>query len=94
MYQDRKGDEEYPAENVLKDECNSDGLDEWRVMSNDSEFIIVLGCHQDIKAFYIKNGESEYQTENFTVSIATHSKGPWKDVLQGSLNLTTTKVMK
>ena len=88
-----KDDEKYPADNVLKDQCNSDGLDEWRGTGNDSEFIIILGCHQDIKAFYIKNGESAYQTENFSISVATHSKGPWKDVLQGSLNLTTTLVI-
>ena len=86
-------DPDYPASNALADQCTASGSTEWRGVGNRSELVIVLGCKQDIKAFYIKNGEADHQTENFTISVGTHPKGPWKVVLEGSLNLTTSLVM-
>ena len=76
-------DQSYPPSNVLDDQC-----EEWRDTRGNPEFVVVLGCRQDIKSFYIKNGNSNYRTENFTVYVASHSKGPWKNVLEGSLDST------
>ena len=83
----------YPASNVLVDQCKSDGLDEWRGVGNSSRLVLVLGCKQDIKAFFIKNGKLDHQIQNFTISVGTHSKGPWKVALQGSFNITSPLVV-
>ena len=77
---------------MLVDECSIDGLAGWRGSGNSSEFVIVLGCLQDIQAVWMKNGMKNYQTQNFTVSVSTHPKGPWKQVLNDSLPLYASKV--
>ena len=82
----------FPASNVLTDQCDAAGTNEWRQDGNDTDLVVVLGCQQDVKSFFIKNGNQDYQTENFTIYVATHSQGPWKMVLAGSLNSTTVKV--
>ena len=79
----------------MSDECLLDGSKEWRGRQNNSQLLIELGCRQDIKAVWIKNGLKDYKTQNFTISIATHPRGPWKQVLNESLPTTTsTEVTK
>ena len=82
----------FPGSNVLTDRCDAGGTNEWRQNGNQTDLVVVLGCQQDVKSFLIKNGNQEYQTENFTIYVATHSQGPWKLVLEGSLNSTTKQV--
>ena len=65
----------YPASNVLTDRCDLAGANQWKKDGSDAEFVIVLGCMQDVKSFLLKNGNQKYQTENFTISVATHSQG-------------------
>ena len=82
----------FPASNVLTDQCDAAGTNEWRQDSNETDLVIVLGCQQDVKSFLIKNGNQDYQTENFTIYVATHSQGPWILVLSGSLNSSKEQV--
>ena len=85
-------DPDYPPSNVLSDECLLDGSKEWRGRISNSQIVIKLGCRQDIKSIWIKNGFKDFQMQNFTIAIATHQKGPWKQVLNESLPPTSTKV--
>ena len=84
---------EFPAENVLTDQCDAAGTNEWRKDDNQADLVIVLGCKQDVKSFLIKNGNHDYQTETFAIYVATHSKGPWNLVLEGFLNYSKEQVM-
>ena len=85
-------DPDYPTSNVLADLCLLDGSKDWRGRGNNSHLVIELGCPQDIKSVWIKNGLKDYQTENFTISVATHPKGPWKQVLNDSLPPSSSEV--
>ena len=80
------------SDDVLKDNCMLDGSKDWRSTKNDDEMIIQLGCKQDIKTFVIKNGNKEYQTENFSISIAYDLDGPWLTILEDSLNSSKSEV--
>ena len=85
-------DVNYPPRNVLADNCMEDGSTEWRSSGANDEFIIVLGCRQDIKTFFIKNGVNNYQTQNFSISIGSDPGGPWHTILESSLNTSESGV--
>ena len=77
---------------MLLDQCLSEGSNEWRGRGNNSQLVIMLGCRQDIQAVWIKNGLKDYQSQNFIISVSTHPKGPWKQVLNDSLPVPSSKV--
>ena len=54
----------------------ADGSEEWRATKDNAELIIALGCRQDVKTLFIKNGISDYQTQNFTLFVASDLNGP------------------
>ena len=85
-------DPDYPTSNVLDDQCRPDGSNEWRGTGNNSEFVMVLGCRQDITGVLMKNGFKDYQSQNFTISIGTYIRGPWKEVLKDSFPANTSEV--
>ena len=89
----KEDDPNYPSSNVLIDQCLQDGSKEWRGKQNNSELVIKLGCRQDIQAVWIKNGVLDYKTQNFTIFVATHPRGPWKKVLDGFLTVDIPKVI-
>ena len=82
----------FPARNVLTDQCDAAGTNEWRKDGNETDLVVVLGCRQDVKSFLIKNGNQDYQTKNFSIYVAAYSQGPWKLVLAGSLNSSDEQV--
>ena len=84
---------DFPPSNILVDQCAFDGSNEWRGRGNNSEIVLVLGCRQDVQAVWIKNGLKDFRTQNFTISVATHMTGPWKQVLTGSLPFSNQKVI-
>ena len=64
----------------------ADGSEEWRATKDNAELIIALGCRQDVKTLFIKNGISDYQTKNFTLFVASDLNGPWHIIFEGSMN--------
>ena len=84
---------DFSQNNILMDQCTFDELNEWRGIGNDSEIVLELGCRQDIQAVWIKNGLKDFKTQNFTISVATLQSGPWKQVLNGSLPLSSPRVI-
>ena len=64
----------------------ADGSKEWRGKKDNAELIIALGCRQDINSLFIKNGIKDYQTQNFTLFVASDLNGPWHIIFEGLLN--------